>query len=71
VEDVIHPALLESRGQIAEDIIEMKEQIRKQLARLRELRIKKIEEPGERLQFNCIRDTALTNFDRCVLWERG
>lgn len=47
LEDVVHPALLESRGQIAEDIIEMKEQIRKQLGRLRELRIKKIEEPGE------------------------
>jgi elongator complex protein 1 len=45
VEDVIHPALLESRVQIAEDITEMKEQIRKQLMRLRELRIKKIEEP--------------------------
>ena len=59
MEDVIHPALLESREQITEDIIEMREQIRKQLARLRELRIKKIEEPGERFQFNCIRDSAL------------
>ena len=35
----------------------MKEQIRKQLVRLRELRIRKIEEPGE--LFNCcIQDTA-------------
>jgi elongator complex protein 1 len=46
LEDVVHPALLESREQIAEDITEMKEQIRKQLVRLRELRIKKNEEPG-------------------------
>ena len=50
MEDVIHPALLESRGQISEDIAEMKEQIRKQLLRLRELRIKKVEEPGEFLK---------------------
>lgn len=35
----------------------MKEQIRKQLVRLRELRIKKIEEPGEFVDY-CIRDTA-------------
>lgn len=47
LEDVVHPALMESREQISEDIAEMKEQIQKQLVRLRELRIKKIEEPGE------------------------
>jgi len=45
LEDVVHPALMESREQISEDIAEMKEQIQKQLVRLRELRIKKIEEP--------------------------
>lgn len=44
--DVVHPALLESRAQITEDITEMREQIRKQVVRLRELRIKKTEEPG-------------------------
>ena len=58
---MIHPALLESRGQITEDITEMKEQIRKQLVRLRELRIKKVEEPGEFFCFVSI-DTALANF---------
>jgi len=49
LEDVVHPALLESRAQISEDIGEMREQLRKQVARLRELRIKKIEEPGEQI----------------------
>ncbi|KAF7290054.1 polymerase II transcription elongation factor [Mycena chlorophos] len=43
--DVIHPAALESRSQIAEDLEEMKEQLRKQLNRIRELRVKKLEEP--------------------------
>lgn len=47
LEDIVYPASLETRAQIAEDLGEMKEQIRKQVARLRELRIKKVEEPGE------------------------
>jgi hypothetical protein len=46
VEDVIHPVAFESQAQISEDIGEMREQLRKQVNRLRELRIKKIEEPG-------------------------
>jgi elongator complex protein 1 len=46
LEDVIYPAALESCAQIVEDINECKEQLRKQLDRLRELRIKKVEEPG-------------------------
>lgn len=40
------PGALESRAQIAEEINEMREQLRKQLSRIRELRIKKVEEPG-------------------------
>ncbi|KAJ7072902.1 pol II transcription elongation factor [Mycena amicta] len=43
--DVIHPGALESRAQIAEDLEEMREQLRKQLNRIRELRVKKVEEP--------------------------
>lgn len=46
VEDILYPGALESRAQIGEDISEMREQLRKQVARLRELRVKKIEEPG-------------------------
>lgn len=46
LEDVIQPAALESRSQMSDDILEMREQIRKQLDRIRELRVKKIEEPG-------------------------
>ncbi|KAF8963616.1 IKI3 family-domain-containing protein [Flammula alnicola] len=45
LEEIVHPASLESRAQISEDINEMREQIRKQVARLRELRLKKVEEP--------------------------
>jgi elongator complex protein 1 len=46
IEEIIHPAALESKNQMMEDLKEMKEQIRKQMNRLRELRVKKIEEPG-------------------------
>ncbi|KAL0568757.1 putative elongator complex protein 1 [Marasmius crinis-equi] len=60
VMEIIHPAALESRAQIAEDISEMREQLRKQLSRIRELRIKKIEEPDE---FYGVEDTALHNVD--------
>lgn len=44
--DIIHPGALESRAQISEDISEMQDQLRKQLHRTRELRVKKAEEPG-------------------------
>ena len=43
---VIYPGALESRTQIADDLSEMQEQLRKQLGRLQELRVRKIEEPG-------------------------
>ena len=46
LEEIILPGTLESRAQIAEEIGEMKDQLRKQVLRLRELRIKKVEEPG-------------------------
>jgi elongator complex protein 1 len=44
--DVISPGALESRAQISEEIGEMRDQLRKQLQRIRELRVKKAEEPG-------------------------
>ncbi|KAF7350896.1 polymerase II transcription elongation factor [Mycena sanguinolenta] len=43
--DIIHPGALESRARISEEIGEMREQLRKQLHRIRELRVKKAEEP--------------------------
>jgi hypothetical protein len=46
LEEIISPAVLEARNQITEDLTEMREQLQKQVARLRELRIKKVEEPG-------------------------
>ncbi|KAF9262678.1 pol II transcription elongation factor [Marasmius fiardii PR-910] len=58
--EIIHPGALESRAQIAEDVSEMREQLKKQLNRIRELRIKKIEEPDE---FYGVEDTALHNVD--------
>ncbi|KAL1687873.1 IKI3 family-domain-containing protein [Schizophyllum commune] len=45
LEDIVQPGALESRAQIEEDIGEMREQIRKQVNRVRELRVKKVEEP--------------------------
>ena len=44
--EILHPAALENRAQISEDLEEMRTQLRKQLSRLRELRVKKVEEPG-------------------------
>lgn len=46
LEEIVDPAVLEARAQIAEDLTEMREQLQKQVARIRELRIKKVEEPG-------------------------
>lgn len=46
LENVIHPAALDSKAQISEDLKEMNEQLDKQLSRLLELRIKRVEEPG-------------------------
>ncbi|CAK5281923.1 unnamed protein product [Mycena citricolor] len=43
--DVVHPAALESRAQISEDLSEMRDQLRKQLERVKELRVKKAEAP--------------------------
>ncbi|KAF5354980.1 hypothetical protein D9756_005531 [Leucocoprinus leucothites] len=60
LEDVVYPAALESKAQFTEDITEMREQIRKQVNRIRELRIKKIEEPDA---FYGTEDPALVNVD--------
>ncbi|KAF8058697.1 pol II transcription elongation factor [Lyophyllum atratum] len=60
VEDVIHPAALESCAQVVEDVNECKEQLRKQLSRIRELRIRKVEEPDA---FYGTEDLTLHNVD--------
>ncbi|KAG6836197.1 hypothetical protein H0H93_010463, partial [Arthromyces matolae] len=60
VEDVVHPAALESCSQIVEDVHECQEQLRKQLNRIRELRIRKVEEPDA---FYDTEDMALHNID--------
>ena len=48
--DIVYPGALESLTQVADDILEMKEQLRNQLNRIQELRIKKVEEPGKCLK---------------------
>ncbi|KAI5122330.1 hypothetical protein M0805_002497 [Coniferiporia weirii] len=45
ITEIIHPAAFDSRNQISEDIEEMRGQLQKQVERLKELRVKKIEEP--------------------------
>lgn len=47
IEEIIYPGTLETKAQITDDLKEMKEQLHKQVNRLRELRLRKIEEPGE------------------------
>lgn len=46
LEEIIYSATLDTRTQVAEDLDEMRAQLQKQVERLRELRIKKEEEPG-------------------------
>ncbi|KAG9221313.1 hypothetical protein CCMSSC00406_0009424 [Pleurotus cornucopiae] len=60
VKDVIHPGALESRSQLSDDLTEMRDQLRKQLSRIRELRVKKQEEPDA---FYGIEDSNLANVD--------
>ncbi|KAI0253762.1 IKI3 family-domain-containing protein [Lactifluus subvellereus] len=60
LEEIIDPAVLEARSQIAEDLVEMHEQLQKQVARLRDLRIKKVQEPEE---FYGTEDFAVHNVD--------
>lgn len=47
LEDIVDPGVLEARAQISEDLTDMREQLQKQVSRLRELRINKIEQPGK------------------------
>ncbi|KAI0090814.1 pol II transcription elongation factor [Irpex rosettiformis] len=60
LEEIVYPGALESRTQIAEDLTEMREQLRKQIARVRELRVKKVEEPDA---FYGAEDVDLHNVD--------
>ncbi|KAL4071351.1 IKI3 family-domain-containing protein [Scleroderma yunnanense] len=47
LEDVVMPGTLEMKAQFSEDLSEMREQLSKQVTRVKELRIKKVMEPGE------------------------
>lgn len=47
VTEIIHPGALESSSQISEEINEMLAQLRKQVQRIQELRVRKLEEPGK------------------------
>ncbi|OBZ69676.1 Elongator complex protein 1 [Grifola frondosa] len=58
--EIVYPGALECRAQIAEDVGEMRDQLRKQVQRLRELRVRKVEEPDA---FYGVEDTDLHNVD--------
>ncbi|EGO00816.1 hypothetical protein SERLA73DRAFT_50627 [Serpula lacrymans var. lacrymans S7.3] len=60
VDDIVLPGALESKSQYTEDISEMREQLRKQVSRLQELRVKKVEEPDA---FYGTEDANLHNVD--------
>ncbi|KIK96350.1 hypothetical protein PAXRUDRAFT_138652 [Paxillus rubicundulus Ve08.2h10] len=60
LEDVVLPGAFEGRSQLADDLTEMREQLHKQVSRLKELRVKKTEEPGA---FYGTEDTNLHNVD--------
>jgi elongator complex protein 1 len=46
LEEIVYPGTLENCNQCVEEIGEMSEQLRKQVTRIKELRKKKVEEPG-------------------------
>lgn len=46
VEEIIHPGALETKSQLAEELGELRSQLSKQVARVKELRVKKFEQPG-------------------------
>ncbi|KAI0697397.1 IkappaB kinase complex IKAP component [Cerioporus squamosus] len=60
LEEIVHPGTLECRARISEELGEMREQLRKQLNRIRELRVRKVEEPDA---FYGVEDTDLHNVD--------
>ncbi|KAG2158594.1 pol II transcription elongation factor [Suillus bovinus] len=60
IDQLLLPCALDCRTQIGEDINEMREQLRRQVARLTELRIKKVEEPDAFYNFD---DPTLHNVD--------
>ena len=69
--EIIHPGVLSSRTQIDEDLTEMREQLRKQVNRLRELRLKKNQEPGLPISPNSQSKFGLKeNVHRIILWHR-
>ena len=71
MEEVIHPGALETKSQLAEELGEMKSQLLKQVARVRELRVKKVEQPGTEFTvyfFGQGTNARIFLFLRCVLW---
>ncbi|THG96069.1 hypothetical protein EW026_g5696 [Hermanssonia centrifuga] len=60
LEEIVHSGVLESGAHIAEKLGEMKEQLKTQVLRLRELRSKKVEEPDA---FYGVVDMELHNVD--------
>ena len=60
MEEIIYPGALETKSQLQEDLDEMKAQLSKQIARVLELRIKKVEQPGMALEGEWTRDHRST-----------
>ena len=53
IEEIVYPGTLETKSQLTEDLGEMRSQLSKQMARVRELRVKKVEQPGTVSFFRC------------------
>ena len=75
MEEVIHPGALETKSQLAEELGEMTSQLSKQVVRVRELRVKKVEQPGMgysmlffRRRTNSHKRMVFFVFPRGVLW---
>lgn len=53
LKELVEPGLLDASAQLTEDISEMRAQLRKQRARIAELRVKRDEDPGAYLILSC------------------
>lgn len=69
VQSILYPAALDTRTQIADDLDEMRTQLRKQVQRLRDLRVKKTEEPGTCHWHPNGRSLNEHMYSRCILWS--
>lgn len=65
--ELVHPGALNAAAQIGEDVGEMRGQLQKQRARVAELRIRKLEDPGA---LATLSERSRAQAERGISWQR-